>query len=76
MIEVRIDFIPLGFPSDPIKTYLEQNRGELLGTPIHIFDRFNIQTGTRVFKLEREKLEENPIPSYLCFGKYKFRIRC
>ena len=75
VVEVRVDFIPPGFPTDPIKNYLEQHHGELLGTPIRITDRFNIQTGTRVFKLEREKLEENPIPSYLYFGKYKFRIR-
>ena len=75
VVEVRVDFIPPGFPTDPIKSYLEQNHGELLRTPIRISDRFNIQTGTRVFKLEREKLDENPIPSYLYFGKYKFRIR-
>ena len=75
VVEVRIDFIPPGFPTDPITAYLEQNHGELLGTPIRISDRFNIQTGTRVFKLERKKLEENPIPSYLYFGQYKFRVR-
>ena len=75
VVEVRIDFIPPGFPSEPITNYLEQNHGELLATPIRISDRFNIQTGTRVFKLEREKLEENPIPSYLFFGRYKFRVR-
>ena len=75
VVEVRIDFIPPGFPTDPITAYLEQNHGELLGTPIHISDRFNIQTGTRAFKLERKKLEENPIPSYLYFGQYKFRVR-
>ena len=38
-------------------------------------DRYNIQTGTRVFKMDREKLQQNPIPSYLYFGKYKFRTR-
>ena len=77
VVEVRIDFIPPGFPSEPITNYLEQNHGELLATLIRISDtgRFNIQTGTRVFKLQREKLEENPIPSYLFFGKYKFRVR-
>ena len=75
VVEVRVDFIPPGFPTDPIKNYLEQNHGKLLETPIRITDRFNIQIGTRVFKLEREKLEENPIPSYLYFGKYKFRVR-
>ena len=75
VVEVRIDFIPPGFPTDPITAYLEQNHGELLGTPIRISDRFNIQTGTRVFKLERKKLEENPIPSYLYFGQYKFCVR-
>ena len=75
VVEVRVDFIPPGFPTDPIKNYLEQHHGELLGTPIRITDRFNIQTGTRVFKLEREKSEQNPIPSYLYFGKYKFRVR-
>ena len=75
VVEVRIHFIPPGFPSEPITNYLEQNHGELLATPISISDRFNIQTGTRVFKLQREKLEENPKPSYLFFGKYKFRVR-
>ena len=75
VVEVRVDFIPPGFPTDPIKNYLEQNHGELLEIPIRITDRFNIQTGTRVFKLERKKLEENSIPSYLYFGNYKFRVR-
>ena len=75
VVEVRIDFTPPGFPSEPITIYLEQNHGELLATPIRILDRFYIQIGTRVFKLQREKLEENPIPSYLFFGKYKFRVR-
>ena len=38
VIEVRIDFIPPGFPTDPITAYLEQNHGELLGTSIRISD--------------------------------------
>ena len=75
VVEVRIDFIPPGFPSDPISSYLQQNYGEIIGTPIRISDRFNIQTGTRLFKMTREDLEENPIASYLFFGKYKFRVR-
>ena len=75
MVEVRIDFIPPGFPSEPILAYLKQNHGEIIGTPIRITDRFNIQTGTRVFKMIRENLETNPITSYLYFGKYKFRVR-
>ena len=58
VVEVRIDLISLGFPTDPITSDLEQNHGELLGTPIRISERFNIQTGTRVFKLEREKLKK------------------
>ena len=75
VVEVRIDFIPPGFPSDPISSYLQQNHGEIIGTLIKISDRFNTQTGTRVFKMTREDLEENPIASYLFFGKYKFRVR-
>ena len=75
VVEVRIDFIPPGFPSEPILEYLTHNHGEILETPIRISDRYNIQTGTRVFKMDREKLEQNPIPSYLYFGKYKFRTR-
>ena len=75
VVEVRIDFIPSGFPSEPISAYLEQNHGEIIGTPLRITDRFNIQTGTRVFKMIRENLETNPITSYLYFGKYKFRVR-
>ena len=75
VVEVRIDFIPPGFPSEPITEYLMQNYGKVLNTPIRISDRYNIQTGTRVFKMDRENLEKNPIPSYLYFGKYKFRTR-
>ena len=75
VVEVRIDFIPPGFPTEPISAYLQQNHEEIIGTPIRISDRFNIQTGTRVFKMIRENLETNPITSYLYFGKYKFRVR-
>ena len=75
VVEVRIDFIPPRFPSEPITEYLMQNHGKVLNTPIRISDRYNIQTGTRVFKMDRENLEKNPIPSYLFFGKYKFRTR-
>ena len=75
VVKVRIDFIPPRFPTEPISAYLEQNHGEIIGTPIRISDRFNIQTGTRVFKMIREYLETNPITSYLYFGKYKFRVR-
>ena len=72
VVEVRINFIPPGFPSDPISSYLRQNHGEIIGIPIRITDRFNIQTGTRVFKMAREDLEENPRASFLFFGKYIF----
>ena len=75
VVEVRIDFIPSGFPSEPIIEYLTHNHGEVLDTPIRIMDRYNIQTRTRLFKMDREKLQQNPIPSYLYFGKYKFRTR-
>ena len=75
VVKVRIDFIPPVFPSETIMKYLTQNHGEILDTPIRISDRYNIHTGTRVFKMDREKLQQNPIPSYLYFGKYKFRTR-
>ena len=73
--EVRIGFIPPRFPSEPIIEYLTSKHGQVLHTPIRISDRFNIQTGTRVFKMERKSLETNPIASFLYFGKYKFRVR-
>ena len=75
VVEVRIDFIPPGFQTEPISEYLINNHGEILTTPIRITYRFNIQTGTRVFKMERKNLDNNPIPSYLYFGQYKFRVR-
>ena len=75
VVEARIDFIPLGFPTEPISEYLINNHGEFLTTPIRITDRFNIQTGTRVFKTERKNLDNNPIPSYLYLGQYKFGVR-
>ena len=75
VVKVRIDFIPPGFPTEPISEYLNNNHGEILTTLIRISDRFNIQTGTWVFKMERKTLETNPVPSYLYFGQYKFRVR-
>ena len=76
VIEVRIDFIPPGFPTEPISEYLNNNHGEILITPIRISYRFNIQTGTRILKMDRKNLEtNNPIPSYIYFGQYKFRVR-
>ena len=68
VVEVCIDFIPAGFPTEPSPEYLNINYGKILTTPIRISDRFNIQTGTRVFKMERKNLETNPIPIYLYFG--------
>ena len=75
VVEIRIDFILPRFPSEPIINYLTHSHGEILDTLIRITDQNNIQTGTRVFKMDREKLQQNPIPSYLYFGKYRFRTR-
>ena len=75
VVEVWIDFIPPAFPTEPISEYLINNHGEILTTAIGITDRFYIQTGTRVFKMERKSLDNNPIPSYLYFEQYKFRVR-
>ena len=75
VVEVRIDFIPPGFPTEPISEYLINNHGKISTTPIRITDRFNIQTGNLVFKMERKNLDNNPIPNYLYFGQYKFRVR-
>ena len=58
VVEVRTDILPPGFPSEPISSYLQQIHGEIIGTPIRIANRFNIQTGTRVFKMTREDLEQ------------------
>ena len=33
VVEVRIDFIPPGFPTEPISEYLNNNHGEILTTP-------------------------------------------
>ena len=60
VVEVRIDLIPPGFPSEPITEYLMQNHGEVLNTPIRISDRYNIPTGTQVFKMDRKNLEKIP----------------
>ena len=74
VVKVRVDLIPPWFPIEPISEYLNNNHGEILTTPIRISDRFNIQTGTRVIKMERKNLETCPIPSCLYFGQYKFRV--
>ena len=73
--EVRNDSIPPQFPSEPILEYLTSEHGEVLHTPIRISDRFNIQTGTRAFKMERKGLKTNSTHSFLFIGKRKLRVR-
>ena len=72
VVKVCINFIPPGFPTEPIAAHLEQNHGKFIGISIRISGRFNIQTGSKVFKMIRENLKTNPITSYLYFEKYKF----
>ena len=47
VVEVRIDFIPPGFPSDPIIEYLTNNHGEILTPPLESWTDI-------IFKQERE----------------------
>ena len=72
VVEVRVDFIPPGFPTEPISEYLNNNHGEILTTPIRISDRFDIQTGTRVFKMERKNRKQIQYPAIFTLDNINF----
>ena len=74
MRDVRLSYVPPNFPEQPIIDYMTLNHGQIEKT-YRLKDIYGIQTGTRVYKLQRRVLEVKPIPSYLYFGKYKFVVK-
>ena len=72
--DVRLSYVPPNFPEQPIIDYMTLNHGQIEKT-YRLKDIYGIQTGTRVYKLQRRDLEVKPIPSYLYFGKYKFAVK-
>lgn len=74
IVDVRFEYVPPNFPDAPILDYLRGNHGEVQNFR-RITDKYGIQNGVRIFKLNRQDLENRPLPSFLYFGKYKFSIR-
>ena len=60
VIEVRIDFIPSGFPTEPISEYLTNNHGEILTTPIRTTDRFKYSNWNPRFQIGKKKFRQQP----------------
>ena len=73
-IEVQVHYVPPLFPENPIPDYLQNNHGEISNSK-RWRDKLNIDMGVRTFKMKREDLEKNPIPTHIWFGKYKFMVR-
>ena len=57
----------------PLEDYIQLNYGQIIKT-FRQRNRFNLQTGVRIYKLEKKDLDYNLIPSYLYFGKYRFPV--
>ena len=74
MRDVRVSYVPPNFPEQPILDYITLNHGQIEKT-YRLKDVYGVQTGTRIYKLQRKDLETKPIPSYLYFGKYKFSVK-
>ena len=73
-VDVRISHPPR-FPETPLTDYIQLNHGQIIKT-FRQKDCYNLETGVRIFKLEQKGLENNPIPSFLSFRKYKFPVKC
>ena len=74
MRDVRVNYIPPHFPDQPIVDCIMLNHGQT-ENPYRMKDIYGIQTGTRIYKLQKKDLEAKPISSYLYFGKYKFSVK-
>lgn len=66
--------VPYNFPSERITNYLTTNHATVLKRPIRRLDEDGIDTGRRDFIVKTKELQQNPIPSYLHFGKYQLRV--
>ena len=73
-VDVRLDFAPARFPESAIVDFLIENQGEILKS-IRLKDPNGIQIGSRIYNMARSDLNQNPIPSFLYFGRYKFQVR-
>ena len=73
-VDVRIAHVPPRFPETPLFDYIQLNHGQIIKT-FRQKDCYNLETGVRIFKLEQKDLENNPIPSFLFFEKYKLLVK-
>ena len=64
MRDTRVSNVPPNFPEQPILDYITLNHEQIEKT-YRLKDVYEVQTGTRIYKLQRKDLETNPIPSYL-----------
>ena len=74
MKNVRVNYIFPHFPDQPIVNYIILDHGQIEKS-YRIKDIYGIQTGSRIYKLQRKDLEAKPIPSCLYFGKFKFFVK-
>ena len=73
-VDVRIAHNPPRFFETPLTDYIQLNHGQIIKT-FRQNDRYNLETGVPIFKFGQKDLENNPIPSFLHFGKYKFPVK-
>ena len=69
MRDEKVSYVPPNFFEQPILDYITRNHKQIEKT-YRLTDVYGVQTGTRIYKLQRKDLETKPIPSYLYFGKY------
>ena len=53
MRNVRVSYVPLNFPEQPILDYISLNHGQIEKT-YRLNDEYGVQTGTRICKLQRK----------------------
>jgi len=72
-INVLLGWVPIPLSNDRIKVCIE----EVFGKVIKIVDKKHkdgLQSGMRIISMNKDELEANPIPSYICIDGFELYV--
>ena len=73
-VTVAVHWVPIPFPIDTLKQYLETRHGSVL-RHVSKVDKMGLEMGIHHFEMRKDDLNENPIESYIYISGQEFLIR-
>ena len=73
-ITVAIHWVPVPFPIDRLKNYLETKHGSV-SKYFAKLDKMGFATGVHYFEMRQDEINDNPIGSYIYIGGEEFLVK-